>query len=50
MECWNIGTLEYWIINRDRSILNLFDRIPIKTHYSTIPPFQYSATRKPVRC
>jgi len=43
-----IKTLEGQGSTREEIMSELIDPIPIKTHYSTIPPFQYSATMNPV--
>jgi len=50
MECWNIGKLEYWVINRDQINFKFDPPWRIKTHHSNIPPFQYSAGMNPVSC
>jgi hypothetical protein len=46
---WNVGTLEYWVINSERICLNIknkkcSDENP-SFHYSKIPLFQYDKQR-----
>jgi len=44
LECWNAGTMEYWVIKG--CCLNFNSFLIRYTHYSTIPIFQYSCREK----